>query len=318
MGPRGSRPHHLALQCLGSSGSGRCRPDPPFGLDRFIALALSDMTLSRAPETNKGATEMIHNIKALSLAIVAVAAMSVVAASAAQASELHATVPNKANVTGEQSVSLKPQYTKSGSISQCTQAIFEGTITNKGQSQQQTTEQELTVTPTYSGCKTVGINSQVLMNGCKYTITGSHTPQGGQAQTTALTAWLDITGCTAGKSIETKLSGCTITVPEQTTLSHLKFTNIAEVQHQPSGQTTPHHVEVQFNIQGITYEYHGIACPKPLDGQPVLITKLTHDGDLTGNATFKAYEDSSTAQVTKHGHQYTEHKCGNQVGLLAT
>ncbi len=261
---------------------------------------------------------MIRNIKALGLAIVAVAAMSVVAASAAQASELHATVPNQANVTGEQVIAHKFQLTKSGAVTQCTQASFEGTITNTGQSQQQTTEQELTVTPTYSGCKTVGINSQVLMNGCKYTITGSHTPQGGQAQTTALTAWVDVTGCTAGKAIEIKLSGCTVTVPEQTTLSHLKFKNIAEVQHQPSGQITPHHVEVEVDVKGITYEFHGIACPKPLDGQPVEVTKLTHDGDYTGTATFKAYVDSSTPQVTKHGHQYTEHKCGNQVGLLAT
>ncbi len=257
---------------------------------------------------------MIRNMKALGLAFVAVAAMSMVVASAAQATQLHATVGPSAALTGQQTEAHRFELTKSGAVTQCAQATFEGTV--QGVDQQQTTAQDATLTPTYFTCQTVGLASQVLMNGCKYTITGSHVQAQG-TQTFSKTAWVDVVGCTSGKAIEIKLTGCTVTVPEQTTISHIVFSNIAEVQHL-NGEKTPHDVEAQVTATGIAYEFHGIACPKPKDGQPVEVTKLTTDGVYTGKATFRAYQDLGTTQVTKHGHQYSEQKCGTQVGLIAT
>ncbi len=239
---------------------------------------------------------MIRNIKALGLAFIAVAAMSMVAASAAQAAQLHAATSPSATITGGQTVQHNFKLTTSGAETKCTNAQFEGTV--EGGSGGTTTAEEITVTPTYSGCQTVGLASQVIMNGCKYTITG--------AQPQTLTALVDVTGCTSGKSIEIKLTGCTVTVPAQTGLSHLNFVQ--------SGTE----VEVDVTAQGITYEFHGIACPKPTHGGAVEVTKLTHDGDYTGKALFKASEDPGFEQKTEHSHQFSKHKVGTQVTLTAT
>lgn len=247
---------------------------------------------------------MIRNIKALGLAFTAVAVMSVVVVSAAEATQLHATASPTAVITGEQTNPPGDIFklTGSGAETKCQVAKFEGTI--EGGQAGQTTADELTVTPTYSGCKTAGLNSQVLMNGCKYTITGTH-----NGQTLSKTAWVDVVGCTTGKSIEIKLTGCTVTVPQQTTISHLTF-------HQQGtlGQSQED-VKVTVTAQGIQYEFHGIACPGPTPGP----TQLASDGDYTGESTFKAYADLGTDQVTKHSHEYTEHTDnGVQVGLTVT
>src|SRR5262249_9148925 len=133
----------------------------------------------------------------------------------------------------------------------------------------------------------------VKLNGCKYTLTG-------QAE---LTAEVDLTGCTTGKRVEISVTGCTATIPEQTGLSHIVFTNLA---------TTPKTVEGNITVQGIAYEFDGTLCP---EAQGV----LHHDGDYTGKAVVKAYEDQgATEQVTTNGHQYSKLLPGSQVGMFAT
>lgn len=254
---------------------------------------------------------MIRNIKALGLAIVAVAAMSMVAASAVQASELHVTTAeNNAVITGQQTGINRFQITPpEGASVECEEATFEGTVSRAGAGQQITTK-DTQVTATYAKCTAFGIGSQVLMNGCKYTITGEHTPAGQQTPVTAnpangKTAYVDITGCTSGKQVEVKAPGCTIKVPEQNTLSHLVFSNTG------SGNTQD--VDVEITVTGITYQVSGLLC-----GHTTNVT--THDGVYTGNATFRAYKDTAPQQVTLHGHQYS--KLGDdlqvQLGLVAT
>jgi hypothetical protein len=242
---------------------------------------------------------MTRKIQGLGLALVAIAAMSMAAASAVQASELHATTSaHSVSIFGAQTEQHKFN-TDLGTIN-CTQALLEGTATEQGQSATQLTSQELQITGTYTGCTAFGLAATIHMNGCKYTITNKL-----GAHTTAETAYVDITGCTAGQRIEITTPGCTVTVPEQHNLSHLVFTD--------EGVAPNEAVIVDITIAGITYETHGVCpnIPHP--------TTLTHNGQYTGKSTFQAKQDVGTELFTHTSHQYNKLKqTGNVVGLLAT
>jgi hypothetical protein len=262
---------------------------------------------------------MIGKIKGLGLAFVAIVALSAMAASAAQASQFHISKagqpfsPSTITATTEApEPTLQVQNTAKTATLQtkCQTATFEGTNTVA-------TPDEITTTATYGtgkgdpaeaqGCTLAGLKMQYLMNGCKYTITGTHTPTGGQPQTASalgLTAFLDITGCTAGKKIEIKspLAACTLTVGEQNTLSHVVFTNLA---------TAPKTVTASFTLSGITVSQDGVGCP---DGNGHTGTNAS----FTSNTIIKAFEDPGTEQKTLHGHQYTAQKCGAQIDIQAT
>jgi hypothetical protein len=247
---------------------------------------------------------MIRNIKALGLAFVAVAAMSMAAASAVQASELHATHPGDVVITGSQIEQHKFQITHpNGPNTNCTAANFEGTVPWSGVGQQ-VTSNDVTVTATYSQCKSFGLNATVRMNGCKYTITGKANTNTGA--TTALTSYVDITCPTAGKQIEVIAGGgaCVITVPGQHNLQHIVFSNTTE-----AGK--PHHTHANITITGITYQTHGEAC---LHEQTV----TRSDAQYTGQATFRAFKKLGQHQVTEHLHQFEKQTHAEQVGLLAT
>jgi hypothetical protein len=174
---------------------------------------------------------MIGKIKALGLAFVAIAALGAMAASAAQAGELDIGA-QPAVLTGhsdEQSPGsgkfqehIFTLTSKAGpklSI-KCNTASFEGTTTG-----QKITEATVTATcgigkgsPTEAqGCTKAGMKTQVLLNGCKYTLTGV-----GQA---ANTFAIDIVGCTVGKQIQIITSICTIDIGEQNGLSHVVAVN---------------------------------------------------------------------------------------------
>jgi hypothetical protein len=235
---------------------------------------------------------MTCKIKRLSLAFVVIGAMSLAAASAALAAEFHAEGGPNVSVTGEQTEAFKLQLTGSGATVNCTQVLFEGTI--QGGTSQQTTAQELTLTPTHTGCKAFGLSATVEMNGCKFTVTAA-----GQAANTTV---FDIAGCTVGKSIQAKTLACTITVPEQTGLSHaVGATNAGP----------PKDIEVNNTLQGITYQLSGAGCSGTTG-------VTTHDADLIGKATFRAFQDLGSEVATHNGHQYNKLKCGAQLGLFAT
>jgi hypothetical protein len=242
---------------------------------------------------------MTRNIKALSLAFGVVAALGIMAVSAAQASELHATWQGLAAVTGQQTE--QHQITTSAGTVSCTTATFEGGVEGQGS---QITAQEFTLTPTYGGCTAFGLAAQVKMNGCKYTLTNQSGTEGNH--TTPRTAWVDITSCTAGKSMEVNagFGGCIATFPQQHHLSHAVFTN--------TSHPVPHDVNVEVTILGMTYELHGGLCGHPT-------TALTHNGTYAGKTTLRAYVGVGFEQVTQHGVQFTRVKHnGLQVGLIAT
>jgi hypothetical protein len=277
-----------------------------------------DRALHRAADCNpfagagqrlhKEQREMTSKMKTLALAVFAIAAMSMVGAATAQAGvgELHITKSGSANydLTGEQvgeHAFTLPGIGPFGSdlVTNCKKANFEGTNTGTwDQVGNQTTSTEGTVTGLYTECRTTLGSATVKMNGCKYTLTGG---------AAALTANVDITGCTTGKKIEITSAGCLITVKEQGPLAHMTFTN------EGSGDTQD--VKVNITVSGIHWEIE-----KDPAGSGCLIAKQTGtNGQYKGNATFKAHEDTGkTELVTHEDHQYNKLICGAQKGLFAT
>jgi len=242
---------------------------------------------------------MTSKLKALGLALLAIAAMSMIAASAAQAGlgELHVTWPEKAVLTAERVVGTEHvlKLAGLGGEIRCTGAISEGTL--KAPGAPQLTANEGQVTATYPGCQAfTKPGASVDMNGCKYTLTGGVNEQ---------TAEVDITGCTEAKKhiLITTPIGCTVTIPEQHNLSHITFTN------EGSGQTED--VLDHITIQGIKYIYTGVFCPEK--------TEVLHqDGTYSGTTTIKAFKDLGSVQKEHNGHKYNQLLCGEQVGLFAT
>lgn len=221
---------------------------------------------------------MTRKIKGLGLAFVAVAAMSMVAAGGAQASELHANFNGNVSVFGNQTAQQHVFTTKAGTV-KCEQAFFEATVTKV--SGTQVTAQDVTATPRYTGCQAFGTSANIDVNGCKYTLTGASQP--------ALTALVDVTGCTSGKGIEITTAICRMTVPAQNSISHLVFAN-----------TTAQDVDVSITASAITYQADGPLCPNMATGQTL------NDGTYVGQATFQAREDKGSGAATTHnGHEYT-------------
>ena len=227
---------------------------------------------------------MIGKIKVLGLAVVAMAAMGAFSASAAQAGEIDigvqpASLFAHSDVQGNPPVSQKHTLTLLNTKNEpfntvCPTASFEGTT--QGQK-----INEATVTATYgSGCTAFGVGSQVLMNGCKFTVTGALQP--------ANTALVDVVGCTPGKKIEIKTAICVLGIPEQNGLSHITGTNINAQQ-----------VTVKATVSEITVIQTGAACP---DGH----LHNAKRASFTGNTLLAARTDVGGHQVTRHSHQYQE------------
>lgn len=233
---------------------------------------------------------MIHKLKQLCIALIAIAVMGITATAVVQASEFHAAAGPNASIFGEQTV--QQQLATDEGIAKCTQALFEGTAPSSTSGT--TTAQEFTLTPRYTGCTAFGLTSTVDMNGCEYTFTGAGQP--------ALTATMDIVcSKTAGKVIEITTPTCTTTILPQTLGGHITFAN------GPSN-----HVSANFTLSGMKYEGHGF-CPG------LTPTTLTANGTYTGEATFWAKEDKGSAQATHNGHIYQKlNQSGSQVTLTAT
>jgi hypothetical protein len=244
---------------------------------------------------------MIHRIKALGLALVALAALGALVASAAQAARLDVPLRENAVIRGEREGTALHTLAIPGDPSiVCSVANLEGTLQRSPEIKELT---EGTLTATYSNCEDNTFHNavEVDMNGCKYTITGES-----NATDPALTAWVDVTGCTTGKHIEITIPaiGCTITIFEQNTLSHLVASNVANV--------TPKHIRVEATVSNIRWEQDGTFCPR---GN----LKEETNASFTGETTVKAYEDLGPGvQDTEFHHQFQTLKEGVQVDLIAT
>lgn len=244
---------------------------------------------------------MIRSIRALGLAFLAIAAMGAFAAASAQAQEVHITTQSSAVITGSQVAGSNHVFQVNVfSTVTCTTGTFEGTVkvgetTKEEQASEngtQITTKHITITPTYSGCQAFGEPATIRMNGCKYTIRGQ----------AALTSTAQVVGCTSGKKIEIEVPsfGCKTQVGEQAELGgHDIFANNAEKAPEK------HHVQDNATVTGIVSTGEGL-CPG------------SNNGQYKGKTTIKAFVDSGTTQVTNHSHQYTQHNCGAEVGILGT
>ncbi len=240
---------------------------------------------------------MNFSVKGLLAAALAIGAMSAVAVSDAQAApgEFHIDVGPSANLAGGnqngQLVVLKIGTMKV----ECTTTAFEATVENVQADQTQLTIQEFTATAEYPGCKIGMTVVQVKMHGCKYTFRG----------TAALTAQVQIVGCTPGETIEFIYPGCTITVNEQNELGHVVFTNENPALGQ-GDETDTKDLIANATVTGIVYGRDGLSCPQGA-------------AELSGPTTIRAFKDLGPgSQIKVYGHQYTLPNYGAQVGLFAT
>ena len=232
---------------------------------------------------------MIGTFKVLGVSIAAATAIGALAATAAQAGEFDfGTQPAALFAVNEGVHQLQITSTSGGNFNtNCPNASLEGTT--QGQK-----IDEATVTATYGpGCTAFGVAAQVVMNGCKYTITGfAQLPQ---------TGIVDVVGCTSNKSIEIKTAICTLDIPQQNSLSHIVGSNLNAQQ-----------VTLAATVKGITVRQTGAACP---DGNQHVNTT----GAFTGNTIGVARFDTGAFQVTRHSHQYVElSQFGAQTTLAAT
>jgi hypothetical protein len=217
---------------------------------------------------------MTRKLKVLSLSLVAVFAMSAVAASSASAVTDHLTTTKpSALMTG---VSHDNVFNITGvSTFECTTSKFTATGVNNGT--------EITVDPEYTGtvnqtphethCSASIGKVTVDMNGCHYKLSGvTNASLDGPV-------WIE---CPAGKQIQiTSSLGPVISIPSQTpTTGGVSYENLP---NHPGGKA----VKVKATVEGITYTC-ATAFLCALGGIP------THgnNADYTGSVTVTGYEDT--------------------------
>jgi hypothetical protein len=176
---------------------------------------------------------MIRSVKMLGLAVVAVLAMSAVVASAAMAENFHSE-SSPTVLSGSQTATH--EFTTSVGTVTCTTATFAGEATG-------TSVSEVSVHPTYEGCKLSGINISVTITttGCNYRFYNVASKSGPT----------DIV-CETGKSITVAGPGCTVTVGGQTGLNSVSYAN--------EGAETSRTVKVTASVTGIAYSTKGFLC----------------------------------------------------------
>jgi hypothetical protein len=209
---------------------------------------------------------MIRNIKALSLALVAVFALSAVVAGSASAafrSEAAST-----QVTRSANNASVFQYQSSGIKVEC--KLVEGTGSFTG-----TTSTEFVTAPEYSGCSTVLGPADVKFNGCTYRFTSA-------VGSTAITVHIE---CPAGKQIEvtvtdgSETSICTLDIRSQTPGGIITGSNV--------GSGTTRETKIASASTGIVAERTGSSLCGPLTS-----STGTYSGEITGtgeNPTTKAH-----------------------------
>jgi hypothetical protein len=242
---------------------------------------------------------MSRSVKSLLVTLLTIGAISAVAVPEAQADagEIHIDVGPRANLYG-QPLAGHPHVLKIGIEKvECTGASLEATVENVQGDQTQLTTKEVTATAEYFDCKIGMAAVQVKMNGCKYTFLG----------TAALTAQVQVVGCTTGKAIEVIFPGCTITVGEQKELGHVVFTNENPGGGQPEPmETDTRDLIANATVTGIVYARDGFFCPQGA-------------AELSGATTIRAYKDLGAGSQDKIGdHQFTTLAYGAQVGVFAT
>jgi hypothetical protein len=214
---------------------------------------------------------MTRNLKALGLALVAVFAMSAVAASSAPA--LHFTGGTGITKVDGAQVGLNV-FTANGSPIECEEATFSGTVVA-------TTTTEQTITPTYNKCRFASktVNTTVDMNGCAFILTipnAANVNNPVHVECPTGTGTITHNGVANTKVIIVTIPGlCEFTIPEQTPTT-------GGVKYEAGTSGGKKDVTVNASITGIHYTTHG-NC-QILSGKATDFT--WSDGTYNGKITF--------------------------------
>jgi hypothetical protein len=214
--------------------------------DSFVPKGDRRHTL-RTPPIERKATQVIRNLKALGLAVLAVCAMGAFSAASASAAEFHSSTEHTILVGAE--LGMDVTDVQGGEIS-CSNVNYEGTTSAR-------TTSTVNVSPSYSGCIMFGLfGGTVYTNGCQYTI---HTVPSNT---------FDIV-CPSGKAIEFLGAGCKVTFGPQTGLTSVTFTTV--------GKSPKRHIVAKLSLTGLIYTQHnnGGFC----------VSGSYTDGKYTGEAT---------------------------------
>jgi len=198
----------------------------------------------------------MRHLRALGLSVVAILAISGVAATAAMAVPQFHIEMEDTTLTGSQGQNMANILTFDLGEMKCKVAKFNGT-------QQQEISTTLTLKPTYEECKLAGENAKVTPNGCGYLF---HLGE----DTEIFPAKMDIE-CPDAQKIEVDMVECTITIPPQAGLGSVKFTN--------EGAEATRAVVADLNIAGFHYVEDGAGCANP--------GETTTNGSYTGEITVK-------------------------------
>jgi hypothetical protein len=184
---------------------------------------------------------MIRDLKALGLSLVAVLALTSVAASAAQAAEAHFTAQTGTTKITGLSAEFNQKFTTTAGSVECT-GHFEAVNPPE-------TSKELTVKAKYTPCRAFfGSTPIIEMNSCDYVFTaGTYGPTAGTSTGTA-----HITCGVAGDSIVVNAPGCVIKIGAQTGLTSIHYQTVTV-----NGIS---HVTVTPNVTNIKYSHSGFLC----------------------------------------------------------
>jgi hypothetical protein len=221
---------------------------------------------------------MNRKLKALGLALVAVFAMSAVAASGAQAAQFHsASASGTTYLTGNQATT-NLFSTTAGNV-KCKKATFGGSYTGG------TTATDLTITPAYAECTAFGQNATVTINGCTYTFT---------QPTSATTGNVDL-ACPGSNviTVDVPAGNCTLTIGPQTLKGDVDYTNQTEASGKKDVLVTATVIEIEHTVHG-----PGAICGTTGLHPGETVEGVSTEANYTGTVTVKGYSDvNHTNQV---------------------
>jgi hypothetical protein len=209
---------------------------------------------------------MFGSFKRLVFAVLAVAVIGAVSASAVQAGDFTVGTPSAGNAIITMQTDVNIEIKVGSGIIRCTTfSIPETTVQNGATT--------IEITPGLAGCKAFGVNATVDTEGCHliFHITGTV----GSGATT-----LDVE-CTEAKEVTVTPVGinCIIHIPSQTGLTGLTLDNAV------NPATTKDDLTLTLNIHSIKYTETGLSCFTPNTPQT--------NGTLTGSLTINGFADET-------------------------
>ncbi|HEU5253084.1 MAG TPA: hypothetical protein VFU16_07155 [Solirubrobacterales bacterium] len=196
---------------------------------------------------------MKKRLSIIGLALLAALALSAVAGAAGASASQFRAQQYPATITGTQGATQK--LVLNGTTIKCNNPT--GTATASAASS------TLALSPSYSGCTLGGLNANFVSNGCQLIYTSI-------SESAPLTGTLGVS-CEAGAAIEIKQGTCVVSIPTQSGVGGVEFTN--------AGTGSTRTITATYNITALSYS-GGSGCPASLKGS-------YSNGTLTGGTVFK-------------------------------